>query len=160
MKKEHKEKKLDVRYKTLVLKKNKKNINKFYSVPFSERIILLPQCLRNIKKCIAKDIGNRYVCQKCGSCKIYHIINSAEELRYKGAFILKGGRAIIDIIKQFKPKSILGIACFYEGLLGIQECEKNRIPVQFVPLTKDGCFNTDVNLRKLMLILYKRFNNI
>ncbi len=136
-------------YKTSVIQKSKKNIPKFEVIPFSERIILLPQCLRNIDQCKAKEVGTLYECQHCGACKITRIIRKAETLGYKGVYLLKGGSVISKIIKEIHPKALIGIACFYEGLIGMTECEKHGIIVQFVPLTKDGCVNTDFDLVEL-----------
>ena len=133
-------------YKASVIQIGKRNIHRFSPIPFSERIILLPQCLRKIEKCKAKEVGNRYECQKCGACKIARIIQKAKNLGYKGVYILKGGSAVSMIIEQTSPKAVLGAACYYEGLIGMTECENRRIPVQFVPLTKEGCVNTDLNL--------------
>ncbi len=136
-------------YKKSVTKKNKKNMQKFLNTSFSERIILLPQCLRNIEKCKAHEIGYKYECKECGACKIAQIIKKAKSLGYQGIYILKGGRAISNIIGQNHPKAIIGIACYYEGLIGIKECEKEGLSVQFYPLTKDGCVNTYIDLAEL-----------
>ena len=134
-------------YKASVLQIGKRNIRRFSPIPFSERIILLPQCLRKIGKCKAKEVGNRYECHECGACKIAKIIKKAKKLGYKDVYILKGGSAVSKIIGDIRPKAILGVACYYEGLIGMTECENQGIPVQFVPLTKEGCVNTDFNLR-------------
>ena len=140
-------------YKLLTLKKSKENIRQFSLIPFSERIILLPQCLRNVERCKAKEVGNRYECQECGACKIAQIIQNAKKLGYKGIYILKGGSALSAMIEKTCPKAILGVACYYEGLIGMTACEKRGIPVQFVPLTKDGCANTDLNLADLQNLI-------
>ena len=145
-------------YKASAIKKGKRNMRHFSSVPFSERIILLPQCLRKIEKCKAKEVGNRYECRECGACKIAKIAQRARKIGYKGVYILKGGSAVAALIEQDHPKAILGVACYYEGLIGMTECENRGIPVQFVPLTRDGCVNTDLNLPDLeSLIALKNF---
>ena len=136
-------------YKLSVKQKIKHNLHQFLRVPFSERIIFLPQCLRNTERCSAREIGNRYECQECGACKIAAIIQKAKSLGYKATYILKGGSAVPAIIEETSPKAILGVACYYEGLIGMTECERRGIPVQFVSLTKDGCANTDLNLSDL-----------
>ena len=115
-----------------------------------DKIILVPQCLRNLRKCKAKDYGGYFLCAECGACKINFITKTARETGHRGPFILKGGRAVIKLIQELKPKAIFGIACVYEGELGIKECERHKIPVQFVQLTKDGCINTDVDLKKVL----------
>jgi len=94
-------------------------------------------------------VGNRYECQECGACKIARIIQKAKKLGYKGVYILKGGSAVSMVIEQISPKAVLGVACYYEGMIGMAECENRGVPVQFVPLIKDGCVNTDLNLSDL-----------
>jgi len=47
----------------------------------------------------------------------------------------------------------LGVACYFEGAQGIKICEKNRIPVYFYPLSKDGCENTDLELENLKKLI-------
>ncbi len=130
----------------------------FHSVPFSKRIILLPHCLRNSRKCRAKDTGYRYVCVKCGACPISAIMKEAESLGYRDVYILKGGRAIRDIVKNGLPEAILGIACDFEGKAGVRECAKAGIPVCFVPLARDGCSNTEVDMKALMREMGKTTN--
>ncbi|MCB4791714.1 MAG: DUF116 domain-containing protein [Elusimicrobia bacterium] len=143
-------------YKKITAKKNKSNSAKFISVPFGERLIFVPQCMRNVKVCKAKEEGGYYICSECGGCKIGSISKKSKELGYKGLFILKGGRIVEKLVLELKPEAIVGVACFYEGSEGMELCEKNNITVQFVPLSKDGCVDTDVNLDSVMEILSKK----
>ncbi len=134
-------------------RKNAENAPPFARVPYEKRILLLPQCLRSSAHCQAKEVGVLYECAHCGSCKIPEIIAEADSLGYMGVFILKGGRAVIQLISELQPGAILGVACPYEGFIGIMECERRGIPVQFVPLTKDGCADTEVDLETLKTFL-------
>jgi hypothetical protein len=70
-----------------------------------------------------------------------------------GVKILKGGSAVARHVEKMKPKAVLGLACQYEGALGIFECERLGVAVQFVPLTRDGCADTDVDLDKVLAAL-------
>ncbi|MCK9582447.1 MAG: DUF116 domain-containing protein [Endomicrobiales bacterium] len=140
----------DTHFKNAVIKRNKKNKKNFILVKYSDRIILVPHCLRNYQVCIAKDNGSHYTCLECGKCKIKDISVEAKKLGYKGVYILKGGKATGKLIEELKPKAVLGIACFFEGMQGIELMEKFKLAVQFVELAKDGCVNTDVNLEKLL----------
>ena len=134
-------------------RKNAENAPLFASVPYAKRILLLPQCLRSSAHCQAKEVGVLYECAHCGSCRIPEIIAEADSLGYMGVFILKGGRAVIRLISELQPGAILGVACPYEGFIGIMECERRGIPVQFVPLTKDGCADTEVDIENLKAFL-------
>jgi len=140
----------DTHFKNAVLKKNDKNKKKFLSVKYSDRVIFVPHCLRNHQVCVAKDNGSHYICVECGKCKIKDISVESKKLGYKGIYILKGGKATGKLIAELKPKAVLGVACFFEGMQGIALMEKFKLAVQFVELTKDGCVNTDVNLENLL----------
>lgn len=132
--------------------------NKEYAVPFSrtefrDRLVLLPQCLRSTDNCAAEERAAEYVCARCRSCKIADIVDRAEQLGYRGARILKGGSAIARILEEVAPKAVLGVACKLEGALGMLECEKAGIAVQFVPLLRDGCADTDADIAEIMEML-------
>ncbi|MBN1355676.1 DUF116 domain-containing protein [bacterium] len=132
--------------------------NKEYAVPFSrtefhERLVLLPQCLRSTENCVAEEKSAEYVCARCRSCKIAQIIDRAEELGYLGVRILKGGSAVAHILAEVAPRAVLGIACMFEGAIGILECEKAGIAVQFIPLLRDGCADTDVDITEVLEIM-------
>jgi len=146
------------RYKTITGKKNKEYLKGFLKVPFSESIVLVPHCLRNTGKCAAKDFGSYFICGECGACKISSISRKAKELGYKGIYVLKGGRTIEKLVEELRPEAVLAVACYFEGAQGFELIEnkgKNKIAVQFVPLSKDGCVDTDVNLSEVLEVLSK-----
>jgi hypothetical protein len=139
--------------KGIVIRKNKECASSFSKVPFEKRVIFLPQCLRRVDECKAKERRSGYDCAHCGACAIAKVIQEAEKLGYRGVHVLKGGRAVIRILEEEKPQAVVGVACDYEGTLGVLECEKRKIPVQFIPLTRDGCFETDVELEEVKSVL-------
>ena len=141
--------------KALTDKKNRQMSEAFSAIPYSERIVLVPHCMRNNKRCKAKEMGSYYICVECGACKIGNISKKSKELNYKALYILKGGKAVKKLVEELKPKATLGVACHFEGVLGMQESEKHGLVVQFVPLTKDGCVDTDVNLEEVFKALLK-----
>ncbi|MCD6154809.1 MAG: DUF116 domain-containing protein [archaeon GB-1867-097] len=128
--------------------KNKANRVKFSLVPYAERILLLPQCLRS-SNCPAElgDFG--YNCIDCGKCMIGKVYRFALKLGYKGVFIIPGGSMIAKIFEKVKPKACLGVACFKELFLGSFLCEKFGVVGQGIPLLRDGCINTLVDWKKL-----------
>ena len=142
--------------KKIASRKNRAMEKVFSAVPFGERVVFVPHCMRNISKCKAKEMGSYYLCAECGACKIGPISKKAKGLGYKGLFVLKGGKAIRNLSRELKPGAIIGVACFFEGVQGIKEGEKNKVPVQFVALTKDGCVDTDVNLEDVYKTLEKK----
>jgi len=135
---------------------NKAMEAKFRAVPMGKRIALVPHCLRNHEVCKAKDFGSYYICVECGKCKIADISKKCKHFAYQGLYILKGGRTIEKLIAEHNPGAIIGVACAFEGAQGMELCEKHKLTVQFVSLTKDGCVNTDVNLPEVFETLEKK----
>jgi len=141
--------------KKIALKKNAKMAAAFAGVPFAERIVFVPHCMRNVAQCKAEEKGSYYLCKECNRCKIGTISAKCRELGYKGLYILKGGRTLEKLIGEMRPKAVIGVACYFEGVQGMELAEKGKLIVQFVPLTKDGCADTDVNLEDVFRLVEK-----
>jgi len=124
--------------------KNTISRSKFAAIPFSRRIVFLPQCLRS-RDCPASLGEYGYVCKKCGRCGLQRIISKALGLGYKGAFILSGGTMVGRILKREKPSGCLGIACLKELVLGSFICEKFGTVPYCIALLRDGCVETNVD---------------
>jgi len=135
--------------------KNSASREKFASTPYSERILLLPQCLRS-RECPAELGEYGYECQECGKCNLKNIIHVAKTLGYKGIFILPGGSIAKKILLETKPKASLGVACFKELVLGSFLCEKLGVVGQGVALLRDGCVNTLADWKSLNDTLHLR----
>ncbi|HYB93197.1 MAG TPA: DUF116 domain-containing protein [archaeon] len=123
--------------------KNNAYIDRYAATPYSDRIMLLPQCLRT-RECPAKLGVHGYECTKCGKCGLSDLILRAESLGY-AVFILPGGSVVEKILKEYKPKACLAVACLKELMLGSFVCEKFGVITQCIALLRDGCVKTDVN---------------
>ena len=145
-------------YAKFIKKKNSLMTEKFASTDFSERIVLLPHCMRNTKQCKAKDEGTYYSCARCGACKIAKIQKLADELGYKKVYIMKGGKAIYNILVEQKIKTVVAVACHFEGAQGIKMTDSLKVITQFIPLLKDGCCDTDVDFGQVKQIMEQRSN--
>jgi hypothetical protein len=120
----------------------------FKRIPPNRKIVFLPQCLRN-SDCKAKVIKTGYDCTGCGNknkCKVYTIKNKAESMGYR-VFITPGGSMVVNIIKKFKPRAILGVACMKEIVMAMEHIP---LPGQAIELTKNGCVNTDVKINEVL----------
>ena len=109
--------------------------------------------MRNSKQCKASDEGTFYSCAKCGCCKIAQIQKLAEELGYKKVYIMKGGKAIYNLLVEQQIKAVVAVACHFEGVQGIKITDSLKVITQFVPLLKDGCCDTDVDVNKVEEIM-------
>lgn len=130
--------------------------NDFYRDAFKRthpkhKMVFLPQCLRN-PNCKAKITKLGYECTGCvnrNKCKVYTIKNKAEGIGYR-VFIAPGGSMVLDIVKKYKPRAVLGIACMKEIVMAFDNL---NISVQAVQLTKSGCVNTDVRMNEVLDML-------
>ena len=135
--------------------KNSVNRDYFMKVPMKDRIITLPACLRDSKRCGAKLTKEGYRCVMCGMCKIGEIKKRAEKAG-TNVFIVPGGSMALAIVKRHKPKAVLGVACLNE-LVGA--AENIHVPAQGVRLLKKGCIDTDVNVEEVFSVLEGNGNN-
>ena len=137
----------------LVARKNAEQAAAFAEVPFDRRMIFLPHCLRVLGPCTAREQAHEYLCGRCGACAADAILEKAETLGYGPVKMLKGGSAVARILDAHHPGAVLGVACGFEGTAGILECESRGIPVQSVPLLRDGCAETTVALDEVFTVM-------
>jgi len=128
--------------------KNNSGRERFKNVKHSDRILLLPQCLRS-RDCTAKLGELGYECNNCGKCQIGSFIDEARALGYERILIISGGSIVPKIFTKFKPKAALGVGCFKELVMGSFVCQKFGIAGQGFPLLKDGCLETDLDWKLL-----------
>lgn len=125
----------------------------FSKVPYSGRIVIAPQCLRDIdcKTSFSSEAGAQ--CLGCKKCKIFKIAEKANELGYKGTYIAPGGGFVKRIIKKFKPAGVIGLGCPYELNMGLLEVSNKGIPCQGVLLLNSGCVGTDIDLDEIFNVM-------
>ena len=121
-------------------------------VDTSERILLLPHCLRKSETCQAKYTKHGLECCGCNpECPVNRLSQAAVKLGYKGVCIAPGGSLAVNYIKEIRPKAIVAVACQKELEEGVQDVRKmgsediSAIPIVVVPLSKDGCIDTEVD---------------
>jgi hypothetical protein len=118
-----------------------------------EKILLVPHCCRKYMdwRCKA-DFDPEfasYFCNHCSEdCLAHHATELAEARGYK-VFILPGGSCLKKICEQLHCDAVSGIACPEEIKLGISVAESSGMAVRGIPLTKNGCANTQFNIDTL-----------
>ncbi len=122
----------------------------FRNVPFSERIIFLPHCLRS-RECKAETCAEGVRCINCGKCNIGLFKKEAEELGYH-IFIVPGFSMVKKIIGEYKPKAVLGVSCLNELNKAKDEVNGKKIILQGLALLKDGCVDTEADWDKIRKI--------
>ncbi|RMF91144.1 MAG: DUF116 domain-containing protein [Methanobacteriota archaeon] len=120
----------------------------FAMVEPKDRILVVPQCLRH-PKCPARlDSTEGILCKECGLCVVKDLKGEAERLGYR-FYTVPGGRFVERIVKRVRPKAALGVACYKDLNMAMHELSRSRFAVQGVPLVRDGCVGTEVNLREV-----------
>lgn len=125
----------------------------------SERILLLPHCLRKSNTCVAKYNKHGLQCAECSpDCSINILSKAALDYGYKGVCVAPGGRLAVNFVKDKHPGAIVAVACekeLEEGVQGVGELEDQDIKplIIIIPLLKDGCVDTIVDIEKALKII-------
>jgi hypothetical protein len=138
---------VNIEMRNMVLKK------RFSETPYTDRLIVLPQCLRSLE-CPAKFSsieGAR--CAKCNKCKVFTITEKAEKLGYKGVYIAPGGGFVKRILQKVKPKAVIGVGCPVEVYWGLQGVSDAGLTGYGVLLLRDGCVMTDIDLDEIFTVM-------
>ncbi|MBN2066999.1 MAG: DUF116 domain-containing protein [Candidatus Diapherotrites archaeon] len=126
--------------------RNKLNEYGYKSTPYNERILFLPHCMRNSKKCRAKQGEQGLECVRCGKCDLCELIKMSEDLGYKAAYITPGGSMVQKIVREQKPKAVMGICCYEEANIAFDKLTGTGIHAQASLLLYDGCKDTKANI--------------
>jgi hypothetical protein len=129
--------------------KNSINEDIFRDLHPRDKMVFIPQCLRNSRKCRAKLTGLGYKCKECCRCKARRIREKAEFLGYR-VFVVPGDSMVFNIVKRFRPKAVFGVGCIKELVIAFEEI---GIPARTVELSRDGCINTDVDMVRIFDVL-------
>ena len=130
--------------------RNKLNESAYKKTPYKNRILFLPHCLRNSKECKAPYNDEGLQCTECGKCKIDPLVKEAKKLKYGGVFVVPGESMVLKLIEKYRPKAVLGVACYKETMLAFDSLNGTGVTPQAVLLTRAGCINTDVNIDEVI----------
>jgi hypothetical protein len=123
------------------------------NVPFAQRVLLLPHCLRPSQDCPGRTTKQGLDCTGCTlvECAIYQLRTAAIEAGYGGICVAPGGRLAVRFLAERQPAGVVAIAChkeLEEGLEAVEQMEwaNGRPAVATVPLLRDGCVDTEVDI--------------
>lgn len=123
---------------------------KLAEVPYSERLVLLPQCLRSNQCKAPRGKFGLLECQGCRQkredgleCPIPTMVEIAYEIGYGGVYVFTGGSGIVSFLKEIGlPGAVLGVACEPEIIEGRKKMDELGIPNQVEYLVEAGCAET------------------
>lgn len=114
-------------------------------VPYERRILLLPQCLRTRKKCKAKLDEYGLICEECGQCQLGPLQAEAESLGYV-VLISEGTTVVTRLLEQGKVDAVIGVSCLSALERSFPHMSAEAIPGIAIPLCRNGCDATTVDL--------------
>ena len=137
--------------------------NGLRNVPFAQRVLLLPYCLRPSQDCPGKMTKQGLDCTGCTrvECAIYQLRTAAVEAGYEGICVAPGGRLAARFVTEHQPAGVVAIACHKELEEAMEAADQvewaNGQPAAaLVPLLQDGCVDTtvDVALAQAVILSY------
>ncbi|MEJ2209547.1 MAG: DUF116 domain-containing protein [Anaerolineae bacterium] len=125
-------------------------------IPPEQRMLLLPHCLRPSEGCPGKMTRQGLICDGCtrSDCKIQPIRDAAKAAGYQSICIAPGGRLAVRCVAEVRPGGIVAVACDKElrdgvaaiEALGWSDWDQDVPPIFQIPLSRDGCVETDVDV--------------
>ena len=117
---------------------------RFASVPFEKRLLLLPHCLRDAKNCQGEYDQIQLQCEGCRRCGLDSFITRAEELGY-AILIAEGTPIVVRMLLEKDIEGVLGISCLTSMERTFDRVRESGIPCLGVPLLVDRCKDTKVD---------------
>jgi len=117
----------------------------FAAVPTSQRLLLLPHCLRESSACEGTYDAVGLHCAGCGRCELPVLRDEAEALGYR-VLMAEGTPAVVKHVLGGKVDAVLGVACLESLEKAFEHVMDLGIPHASVPLLCDGCVDTEGEL--------------
>lgn len=133
-------------------------VKRLAQVPPRERVLLLPHCLRPSQTCPGRPSHEGFQCPAgCKeACPIRILREEAVRLGYKGVCVAPGGALALRFVRETAPQAVVAIACqkeLEEGIQAVGGLSEPRPWVVTVPLLRDGCVDTEVDLEEALRVL-------
>lgn len=129
-------------------------------IPPHRRMLLLPHCLRPSDSCPGRMTKQGLDCSACQreECAIWQIIQEARALGYANICVAPGGRLAARRVVETEPAAVIAVACdkeLREGVKALQSADwpDQPPPVVQIPLLRDGCVDTAVDMDVVLSVL-------
>ena len=129
-------------------------------IPFSQRVLLLPHCLRPSLDCPGRMTKQGLDCGGCDreDCAIYLLRTAAAGVGYGGICVAPGGRLAARFVSEHEPAGVVAVACGKELEQGYEAVGnmalRGGMPASaVVPLLVDGCVDTQVDVDAALSVI-------
>ena len=123
------------------------------SIPYEKRLLLLPVCLRDEKKCPAPLDEFGLLCKECGLCTVQDLQQEAERLGY-AMLIAEGTPIVLQLVESGQIEAVVGVSCLNVLERVFPYLESAAVPGVAIPLLQDDCMETNVDLDWLWDIIH------
>jgi len=123
------------------------------AIPYDRRLLMLPQCLRDESVCPGSIDEYGLLCRRCGRCPIGNLQAEAERLGY-AVLAAEGTTVVTAMIASGKVDAIVGASCLSVLERVFPYMEAAAVPGIAIPLLRDGCGNTDLDIGWLWDAIY------
>ncbi len=136
--------------------------NSLRGIQARDRLLLLPHCLRPSETCTAKQTRDGLLCPPgCDQkCLVAEVRAAAQARGYGAVCVASGGAMALRSVRAHQPRGIVAAACEKELALGVegvrglaQELDWRMPPIAVIPLTKDGCIDTELDIEEALRVL-------
>ncbi len=134
------------------------------AIPYDKRLLLLPKCLRDATGCPASFDEIGLLCEHCGRCVIGDLKSQAEQLGY-AVLVAEGSPVVMSLIETGRIEAVVGVSCLSVLERVYPYMEAGAVPGIAIPLLRDGCSDTSVDLEWVWEAIYlttedqtRRFN--
>jgi geranylgeranyl pyrophosphate synthase len=128
-------------YYTMIMLNNALWEDYFSHIPYDQRLLLLPICLRDHEKCQAPRDELGLLCQECGACHIPEITEKAEQLGYS-VLVAESSSSVSQWVKCGEIQGIVGVSCLHSLEKAFPSMLRHAVPGIAIPLLTDGCKNS------------------
>ncbi len=125
------------------------------AIPYERRLFLLPQCLRTRTECPATMDALGLLCQECGRCPLGALQRDASDLGY-AVLIAEGTGAVTGLLKEGNLDAVIGASCLAALEQSFRHIAEEAVPALAIPLVRDGCDATEVDLEWLRECIHLR----
>lgn len=124
------------------------------AIPYDKRLLLLPKCLRSSTECPADfdDLG--LLCEHCGRCAIDELKSQAQRLGY-AVLVAEGSPVVMGLIETGRIEAVVGASCLSVLERVFPYMEAGAVPGVAIPLLRDGCADTSVDLDWVWEAIYQ-----
>ena len=122
------------------------------SIPYERRLLLLPKCLRDSKRCEGEmdDLG--LLCHRCGRCVIPDLQALADRHGVL-SMVAEGFTSVIELIRQHVVDAVIGVSCLDSLEKAFPLLVSHAVPGIAVALNDGGCKDTHVDTDYVMQLL-------